>query len=98
MSIDNNKEAWECCVRMLQSRENRDRSVYNYGYKDGFKDGIETATKEIVEKIVSDRCDEDQTSGDMISRAELFNKLAVINAPMEANEYKAEVYKIINEL
>jgi hypothetical protein len=40
---------------------------------------------------------EEKTS-DLISRAELFNKLAVINAPMEANEYKAEVYKIINEL
>ncbi len=98
MNIDNNKDASACCGDMLRSIENRVRSVYNYGYKDGFKEGIETATKEIVEKIVSNRCDEDQTSGDMISRAELFNKLAVINAPMEANEYKAEVYKIINEL
>lgn len=35
---------------------------------------------------------------DMISRTELFNKLATINAPMEANAYKAEVYRIINEL
>ena len=59
---------------------------------------METATKEIVEKIVSDRCEENHSSDDMISRAELFNRLAVINAPMEANEYKAEVYKIINEL
>ena len=33
---------------------------------------------------------------DMISRCELFNKLAVIPAPPEANEYKAEVYKVIN--
>lgn len=40
----------------------------------------------------------DALSADKISRAELFNKLAVINAPMEANEYKAEVYRIINEL
>lgn len=98
MNIDNNKDASACCGNLLRSIENRFRSVYNYGYKDGFKEGIETATREIVEKIVSDRCDEDQTSGDTISRAELFNKLAVINAPMEANEYKAEVYKIINEL
>lgn len=40
----------------------------------------------------------DALSADKISRAEMFNKLAVINAPMEANEYKAEVYRIINEL
>lgn len=37
-------------------------------------------------------------SADKISRAELFNRLAVIKSPAEANEYKAEVYKIINEL
>lgn len=98
MNIDNNKDASACCGNMIRSIENRFRSVYNYGYKDGFKEGIETATKEIVEKIVYDRCDEDQTSGDMISRAELFNRLAVVNAPMEANEYKAEIYRIINEL
>jgi SOS response regulatory protein OraA/RecX len=40
----------------------------------------------------------DALSDRMIDKAELFNKLAVINAPMEANDYKAEVYKIINEL
>lgn len=33
--------------------------------------------------------------GDLISRCELFNKLAVLNAPPEANDYKTEVYKII---
>lgn len=32
---------------------------------------------------------------DLISRCELFNKLATIPAPPEANEFKAEVYKII---
>lgn len=37
-------------------------------------------------------------SEDKISRAELFNRLAVIKSPAEANEYKAEVYKIINEM
>lgn len=35
---------------------------------------------------------------DKISRAELFNRLAAVHAPMEANEYKAEVYRIINEM
>ena len=98
MNIDNNKDASACCGNLLRSVENRFRSVYNYGYKDGFKEGVETATREIVDKIVSDRSKEDHPSDDMISRAELFNKLAVINAPMEACEYKAEVYKIINEL
>ena len=39
-----------------------------------------------------------EDAGCMISRAELFNKLATLNAPMEANAYKAEVYRIINEM
>lgn len=33
-----------------------------------------------------------------ISRAELFNRLAEIKAPPEANEYKAEVYKLIQSM
>ena len=33
--------------------------------------------------------------GDQISRSRLFNKLATVQAPPEANEYKAEVYKVI---
>lgn len=40
----------------------------------------------------------DALRADRISRTELFNKLATVNAPMEANAYKAEVYRIINEL
>lgn len=32
---------------------------------------------------------------DLISRCELFNRLATVPAPPEANEFKAEVYKII---
>lgn len=35
---------------------------------------------------------------DLISRTELFNKLATVQAPPEANEYKAEVYKIIQSM
>lgn len=35
---------------------------------------------------------------DAISRCELFNKLATIPAPPEANEFKAEVYKIIQQM
>ena len=32
---------------------------------------------------------------DLISRCELFNRLANLPAPAEANDFKAEVYKII---
>lgn len=35
---------------------------------------------------------------DLISRTKLFNKLATVQAPPEANEYKAEVYKIIQSM
>lgn len=32
---------------------------------------------------------------DLISRCDLFNRLATLPAPAEANDFKAEVYKII---
>ena len=35
---------------------------------------------------------------DLISRCELFNKLATIPAPPEANDFKAEVYKVIQQM
>lgn len=35
---------------------------------------------------------------DSISRCELFNKLATIPAPPEANDFKAEVYKAIQSM
>lgn len=35
---------------------------------------------------------------DLIHRTDLFNKLAGVKAPPEANEYKAEVYGVIQEL
>lgn len=35
---------------------------------------------------------------DSISRCELFNKLATIPAPPEANAFKAEVYKVIQQM
>lgn len=37
-------------------------------------------------------------SGRSIDRAELFNRLSEIKAPPEANEYKAEVYKLIQTM
>lgn len=35
---------------------------------------------------------------DLISRCKLFNQLATLPAPAEANTFKAEVYKIIQEM
>lgn len=35
---------------------------------------------------------------DSISRCELFNRLATIPAPPEANDFKAEVYKVIQSM
>lgn len=35
---------------------------------------------------------------DLISRTELFNKLALITAPLEANWYKSDVYQIIQAM
>ncbi len=35
---------------------------------------------------------------DLISRCELFNKLATLPCPPEANEFKAEVYKILQDM
>ena len=51
--------------------------------------------KEAIKKAVYERLKQ-VPDEDMISRCELFNKLAVIPAPPEANEYKTEVYKVIN--
>ena len=35
---------------------------------------------------------------DLISRCELFNRLATIPAPLEANDLKAEIYKVIQSM
>ena len=59
MSIDNNQEAVNAVRNMHRSLEIRTRSLYNYVYKDGFKDGVEVSTREIVEKIVAEKLDED---------------------------------------
>jgi len=37
-------------------------------------------------------------SGRSIDRAELFNRLSEIKVPPEANDYKAEVYKLIQSM
>lgn len=38
------------------------------------------------------------TDEDAISRCELFNRLATIAAPPEANDLKAEIYKVIQSM
>ena len=35
---------------------------------------------------------------DLISRCELFNRLGTIPAPPEANDFKAEIYKVIQSM
>ena len=35
---------------------------------------------------------------DLISRCELFNRLATIPAPAEANDFKAKIYEVIQEM
>ena len=35
---------------------------------------------------------------DLISRCELFNRLDTIPAPPEANDFKAEIYKVIQSM
>lgn len=40
----------------------------------------------------------DDTRRDLVSRADLFNQLAYVNAPPEANDYKAAVYTIIQNM
>lgn len=37
-------------------------------------------------------------ASDSISRCELFNRLATIPAPPEANDFKAEIYKVIQSM
>jgi hypothetical protein len=56
------------------------------------KDWFDERDLEIIDMAI------EALSEEKISRAELFNKLATVNAPMEANAYKAEVYRIINEM
>ena len=58
----------------------------------------------LEDKYYSDEVEEalyiaiEALSGRSIDRAELFNRLSEIKAPPEANEYKAEVYKLIQSM
>lgn len=78
----------ECIWWVNHLFEIRKEEYFNRRMMEDAKE-VEEAQRMVLEAL---------SAKDMISRAELFNKLAVINAPMEANDYKAEVYKIINEI
>lgn len=62
-------------------------------YVDAIKVAIEALQAE-----AKGYCHRIKPKQDLISRAKLFNKLATVQAPPEANEYKAEVYKIIQSM
>lgn len=50
-------------------------------------------------ELAADRIEEILMDNErQIDRAELFNKLAEIKAPPEANEYKAQVYALIQSM
>jgi hypothetical protein len=91
-------------IKALPSAEGQADIVYSAeivaeALSDAYNRGFEDAKRAYeVELARSAETSQDLAKPNKISRAELFNKLAVINAPMEANEYKAEVYRIINEL
>jgi len=101
-------DAWAAIINALPSA---DRPTSSDEYKRGFEDAkrafeleyareCENIRKRIaqaeVEKNMYKELADRQT--DTISRAELFNKLAAVKAPPEANDYKTEVYRIINEM
>ena len=50
-------------------------------------------------ELAADRIEEILTDNERhIDRAEVFNKLAEIKAPPEANEYKAQVYAMLQNM
>lgn len=55
MTIDNNEQALATMRNVINSFENRFRSVYNYGYKDGYEQGLKDASSELIRKILEDK-------------------------------------------
>ena len=60
MTIDNNEAALSTMYNVMDSFENRFRSVYNYGYKDGYEQGMKDASSELIRKILEDKGGEDE--------------------------------------
>ena len=80
------EEAKELLLHILMTYEPKDQ----YGDYDD-PEPYEQALTMAIEALTEPR-------GDQISRSRLFYKLATVQAPPEANEYKAEVYKIIQSM
>ena len=60
MTIDNNEAALSTMYNVMDSFENRFRSVYNYGYKDGYEQGLKDVSSELIRKILEDKGGEDE--------------------------------------
>ena len=60
MTIDNNGQALATMLNVIDSLENRFRSVYNYGYKDGYEQGLKDASSELIRKILEDKGGDDE--------------------------------------
>lgn len=79
------------------------RWLYEYGEAAALRHYIELVDMAIEalqreEAEEKGYCHKIKPKQDLISRTKLFNKLATVQAPPEANEYKAEVYKIIQSM
>ena len=80
------EEAKELLLHILMTYEPKDQ-YGDYDDPEPYEQALTMAIEALTEPI-----------GDQISRSRLFNKLATVQAPPEANEYKAEVYKIIQSM
>lgn len=72
-----------------------------YSFRDGdYIEALDMAIEALQREEAEAKgyCHRIKPKQDQISRTELFNKLATVQAPQEANEYKAEVYKIIQSM
>lgn len=50
--LDNNEQAANAYANLIQSFDNKIRSIYNLAYREGYKDGLEEATHQIVDKLL----------------------------------------------
>lgn len=50
--FDNNEQAANAYANLIQSFDNKIRSIYNLAYREGYKDGLEEATHQIVDKLL----------------------------------------------
>lgn len=50
--LDNNEQASNTYSSLIDSLDNKIRSIYNLAYRQGYWDGIEEATHQIVDKLL----------------------------------------------